>query len=183
MSSYKLFKGEVFILWKWTWFDFQSDSESDANSPNFSFDSTSAEESMSDEEVPAITHSVVFKSIGCHKEQRYQEVLALAKRKLNDGLTVPVKLQPEPDNPVDNKAIALMCQLDQHKWERFGYIVREALDDVHEAIDHHKILSISFAWVKLMFSFKHPGWYAGVKITRSGIWSDIVLRSRASDCM
>jgi len=136
-------------LWKWTWFEFpESDNESNKNSPNFSFDCTS-EESMSDEEMPAITHSVVFKSIGCHKEQRYQDTLALAKRKINDGFTVSVKLQPEPDNPVDTKAIALMCQVHQDKWERFGYIVREALDDVHKAIDHHKILSVSFARVLL----------------------------------
>ena len=78
---------EVFILWKWTWFEFpESDNESNENSPNFSFDCTS-EESMSDEDIPAITHSVVFKSIGCHKEQRY---LALAKRKLSNGFTVLV---------------------------------------------------------------------------------------------
>ena len=178
-------------MWKWTWLDPQSDSESDTSfaysdaNANFSsqeLDSTS-DEPMSEEEIPPITHSVVFKSIGCHKELRYQELLSLAKKRINDGLIVPVKLQSEPDNSFDNKAIAIMCQINQDKWERFGYIVKEALDDVHEAINNHKILSVSFAWIKYIVYFKCPGWYAGVKITRSGDWSDVVLRSRANDYM
>ena len=56
----------------------------------------------------------------------------------------------------------------------------EACDNVHEAINQHKILSVSFAWVRLCVYFKNPGWYAGIKITRSGDWSDVVVRSRSS---
>ena len=35
-----------------------------------------------DDDIPAITHSVVFKCIGCTKELRYQELLALASQKI-----------------------------------------------------------------------------------------------------
>ena len=58
-----------------------------------------------------------------------------------------MKLQPEPDNQFDCKAIAIMTAVED-KWERIGYIVKEALDDVHEAINNNKILSVSFAWLK-----------------------------------
>ena len=42
-------------------------------------------ESEHEAEVPSITHSVIFKCISVTKENRYQELLALAKRKLNNG--------------------------------------------------------------------------------------------------
>ena len=35
-----------------------------------------------DDDIPAITHSVVFKCIGCTKELRYQKLLALASQKI-----------------------------------------------------------------------------------------------------
>jgi len=37
--------------------------------------------------------------------------LSVANKMLEDGESVPVKLYPEPDNPVDSKAIAFMCQI------------------------------------------------------------------------
>ena len=94
-------------------------------------------------------------------------------------MNIPVKLQPEPNNPIDSKAIAFMCKV-ENDWERIGYVVQEALDDVHEAINTNKILGVSFQWIKFIVYFKTPGWYAGIKITRSGEWSNAVLRSQAN---
>ena len=62
-----------------------------------------------------------------------------------------MKLQPEPDNQFDCKAIAIITAVED-KWERIGYMVKEALDDVHEAINNNKILSVSFAWLKYRIS-------------------------------
>ena len=182
----------AFVMWNWTLVDpadcippCASDSEGNAsplNDIDLTSDETGSDEPIMDEEVPTITHSVVFKCIGSHKEHRYQELLSLANKKVKDGPTVPVKLQPEPDNQFDCKAIAIMTAV-KDKWARIGYIVKEALDDVHEAINNNKILSVSFAWLKYIVYFKCPGWYAGIKITRSGEWSDHVLRSRANTYM
>ena len=109
-----------------------------------------------------------------------EELLALAKKKsARDDVNIPVKLQPEPNNPIDSKAIAFMCKV-ENDWERIGYVVQEALDDVHEAINTNKILGVSFQWIKFIVYFKTPGWYAGIKITRSGEWSNAVLRSQAN---
>ena len=44
---------------------------------------------------------------------------------------------------MDARAIAFMCYVDQ-EWERFGYVVQEALDDVHTTIDEKKILDVRF---------------------------------------
>ena len=70
--------------------------------------------------IPEITHTVVFKCIGAHKERQYQETLALASRKLKDNSKVQDKLQPEPepDNRYDAKAIAFMCNINEAGWIR-----------------------------------------------------------------
>ena len=43
-------------------------------------------------------------------------------------------IEPEPDNQFDSKAIAFKCR----KWQRIGYIVRKALDEVHTALTQEK---------------------------------------------
>ena len=180
MSGYQLFDGDqVFIMWNWIWLE-ECDSSSEICSDKehlSTFESESdRDESGEDElEVPAITHSVVIKCIGVTKEKRYQELLALASRKRNNGETVPVKLMKEPTNCFDSRAIAFMCKADKD-WERIGYVVSEALPDVHKAMNANKILGIRFDWVKLKFPVKHPGWYAGITVTLNGTWSRTVSR-------
>ena len=65
------------------------------------------------DDFPAITHSVIFKCIGVFKDHRYQETSLVAK-KLREGGEVPVKLQKEPKNPVDSRAIAFQCQVHEN---------------------------------------------------------------------
>ena len=78
-------------------------------------DNISNEETKDD--IPAITHSVVFKCIGCTKEFCYQELLAQVSQKIKKGEAVPVKLEKKPNNPYDSNAIAFMCQAEKD-WER-----------------------------------------------------------------
>ena len=188
-SDYNLVESnKVFVIWNWTWLvavDIESseseDNVSESDGGHSVMENTDDnEDDPDDDSIPAITHAVVFKCIGCNKEKRYQELLALAKKKsARDDVNIPVKLQPEPNNPIDSKAIAFMCKV-ENDWERIGYVVQEALDDVHEAINTNKILGVSFQWIKFIVYFKTPGWYAGIKITRSGEWSNAVLRSQAN---
>jgi len=57
-----------------------------------------------------------------------------------------------------------------------GYVVKEAANDVHAALNAQKI---AFDWIR--FKFYHPpGWYAGIRITKSGEWSQQVLLSRSA---
>ena len=106
-------------MWNWQWQD-DSDEQDDVVSGDepepepenvgpSDTEETGNEEEENDD-IPAITHSVVFKCIGCTKELHYQELLALANQKMNKGEGVPVKLQREPSNPYDCNAIAFMCQ-------------------------------------------------------------------------
>jgi len=99
----------------------------------------------------------------------------LASKKIKDGETVSVQLQKEPANCYDSHAIAFMCKAEKN-WERIGYVVTEALPDVHKAMDANKILRVNFDWIKLKFPIKNPGWYAGITITLNGTWSKTVTR-------
>ena len=154
----------MFILWNWIWLedsrsptpesicDPASDPANNSLSPDINTTSDEDEENT----IPEITHTVVFKCIGAHKKRQYQETLALASRKLKENSTVQVKLQPEPDNRYDSKAIAFLCKIDNSGWVRIGYVVQEVLDEVHEAINKKKILNVSFDWIKYTVHFKSP---------------------------
>ena len=52
--------------------------------------------------------SVILKCMGVTKEK--QDTLKYAKQKLDNGIQLPLKLQPEPDNKYDSKAITFMSQ-------------------------------------------------------------------------
>ena len=115
MSSYTLFEDkQVFVIWDWVWVDGAEDEDDNSSAASLPQDDQhntdeSGSEEISDSEdlVPSITHTVIFKCTGATKEHRYQELLALAKQKKSTGETVPVKLEKEPSNPIDSHAIAL----------------------------------------------------------------------------
>ena len=121
-------------------------------------------------------HTVLFKCIGATRDGQQQSALERANELLRAKRIVRVALFPEPKNPVDAKAIAIKCELDDNGWHRVGYIVREALDDVHLALQANAITSVSFGWVKFRIDFHRsgPGFYAAIAITRKGCWSTIV---------
>ena len=162
----------MFVVWKWTWANYDYNTASSVSSlsakSTCGVDSEASSEASSDEpDIPFVTHSVVFKCIGSTKESTYQGTLALVKEKLVVGAAVPVRLKKEPNNPKDSRAIAFECKLG-NEYVRIGYVVREALDAVHDAIDQQKILKVEFDYVKFVVQFKDRGWYAGISITRIG---------------
>ena len=131
-------------MWNWQLLE-DSDSEQDAvvsgDEPGDAAPSNieeSGSEEAEDDNIPAITHTVVFKRKGCIKRLCYQELLVLANQQLKKGEDIPVKLEKEPSNPYDSNAIAFMC-LAENIWEWVGYVVSEALADVNEAISNNKI--------------------------------------------
>ena len=115
--------------------------------------------------------TVTFKCIGASRELHSQEPLAAAKRKLEKGEAVPVRIIPEPNNPYDLNAIAFQCEVDD-SWVTIGYIVHEILHHVHAAIESKSIVSVKFKWIKyiVMWSLSGPGFYAGINITCKGVW-------------
>ena len=133
-----------------------------------SVDSTRAERE-------SVRHTVQFKCIGASKKLHYQETLASVAKLLISGTTVEVSLFPEPNNPVDAKAVAFKCQVNG-AWLPIGYVVCEALDEVHLALAQHQIHEVRFGWIKFKINWRHSGfgWYAGIDVIKKGQWSPIV---------
>ena len=162
-------------MWEWNWLNLHL-------SPPRSLQSSSQPEETSNHDqssldaIPTSTnnvtieHTIRFKCIGSTKEHEYQEALAKASRLIIKELKVDIF--PEPNNPCDAQAISFKCHLDW-TWVTVGYIVREALQDVHQAIANQDIISVKFGWIKFKMNWHRSGfgWYAGIDITKRGEWS------------
>lgn len=75
--------------------------------------------------------------MGTTKDGRHQETLARVAQLRSAGQEVQCKLQVEPENPIDSLAIAFRCEVD-NSWHTIGYVVKKALNDVHEALSAKK---------------------------------------------
>ena len=102
-----------------------------------------------------------------HETKTVRRLLHKLCLKLDDKEEVKVQLQPEPENKFNSKATAFQGFISD-EWHRIGYIVKEALDDVHSAPEQNAITSIEFAWAKYLLTWTKsgPGYFAGIKITR-----------------
>ena len=129
----------MYIVWEWELAAVGEELQSDDNQASGSFGYDCSADLVSEcsvcntsdsepEEAETCTttlqHSVKFKCVGVTLDASYQTVLRRARDLRNAGVNVPVRLQPEPNNPVDSKAtcIAFICEVDD-KWKRIGYVV------------------------------------------------------------
>ncbi|SMN01539.1 hypothetical protein SPONN_2618 [uncultured Candidatus Thioglobus sp.] len=164
--------GMIYVAYVWTWLSVDSgdDGDGDENQP-------SDDDPDSDDGV--VTHTITFKCIGANKDINYQTALQRASDIMNNGSmeAVPVRLTKEPNNPKDSMAVAFECLLED-EWKTIGYVVKEVVVEVNEAIRDHLVLSVKFAWIKFLICWTKsgPGFYAGINISKRGTWSRTVKR-------
>ena len=171
---------EVIVEWDWEWKDPE---EVVTHVSETSYGDGSGERGEEEDSdvtccsTPDKEHTVTFKCIGTTHDLHAQEVLKCVSEQLHNGNVVPVSIFPEPSNQYDSKAIAFKCWINGD-WHRIGYIVSEALDAVHDALDNNLITSTDFAWAKYMISWTRsgPGYYAGINITKYREWPAEVCR-------
>lgn len=182
----------IMIVWEFEWTTDEStttESEDDDthssceqyNSQLHSESETSDEAELDNQPLlPSQTHTVTFKYIGCTHSNEAQMTLSKVVKIMHDGGTVPVRIQPEPDNQYDSKAITFQCYVDG-KWAKIGY-VKECLEQVHKGLRDKKILSVKLAWAKYLicWSYSGPGYYAGIDISISGEWDRVVIRHQST---
>ena len=178
----------VTVVWEWEWGE-DEDSASDVseesprspqqNNPHLHSDLESDSENESS--LPTQTHTVTFKCVGSTYDSNAQSALSKASKLVRDGREIPTKLQPEPTNQYDAKAIAFMCLIDD-KWQKIGYIVKECLEHVHAALSARSILSVKLSWAKYLVCWTQsgPGYFAAINVTLRGEWHNDVLRSRST---
>ena len=87
-----------------------------------------------------MTHRVAFKCIGCTKELHYHKTLAQVSSLFKMGNAVKC-------NPVDARAITFKCHVDNN-WQGVGYVVKEALEEVHDVMQSSLLVRAGFEWVK-----------------------------------
>lgn len=185
----------VCVGWRWQWdvsdydtkkledHDTGSELETETQHEDFSEESEgdTEQESARDDDMfssSLVTHTVMFNCIGVKKENAYQDALIEANGLLLSGEDVPVRLTPEPNNPYDSEAIAFECHLKDKKWRRIGYVVREALQETHKALNNGDILSVRFGWIKFISDWymSGPGFFAGIKVSKRGEWPASIVR-------
>ena len=115
--------------------------------------------------------------MGTNKTVQSQEILAESARRLKKGEPLEIRLRVESNNPKDSRAIAFDCKLESD-WKLVGYVVHEALDGVHYAIDKGLIVSVAFDWIRFITHWSHsgPGWYCGIRISRKGEWPKEIVQ-------
>lgn len=164
----------VFVAYEWIWLT--DDFDNDGDGTQMAEDD--AEENAEDsDDCVHVSHTVTFKCIGANRNPNHQTALEAAADDISNGKNVPVRLFHEPNNPNDSMAMAFECLLDG-QWKRIGYVIKEVLQEVHEASRSNVILSVNFEWVKflLCWSRSGPGFYAGINISKRGTWSRTVTR-------
>ena len=123
-----------------------------------------------------MTHTITFKCMGSAKEDRYQESLKQISELRNNKVEVLCCIKPEPNNPYDSKES--YGSQDRRIMESHWLFVREALNEVHEALVAKKIVKVYIDWVKFKV-WKSMGWYAGINITRVGQWSKTIVHCQS----
>lgn len=184
-----LHRDGVFVIYDWKWTN-ETANEYGISSPSLTSTPQSSPPlspsllpiaSAPVSTIPTITHIVTFKCIGAVRDEKQQRALQLAFEARRKGEVVDVKIEPEPKNPYDSRAIAFLCHV-EGSWHRIGYIVREVLEEVHAAINARNILWVTFAWVSYLLQWTRsgPGFYAGINIARRGDWSHTCIMSAST---
>jgi len=140
----------VIVVWEWEWRDFD-----------------------------VVTH-ISDTSFGQDNDNKLDEKMETVSEEDSDETRCSTPLEHTVTfkcigNSYDSKAIAFKCWIDE-EWHRIGYIVCEALEDVHDAKTNDHITNVSFAWAKYLVSWTRsgPGYFGGINITKYGEWSSKV---------
>ena len=102
-------------------------------------DATNCSEDPDATNCSEVQHTITFKCIGTMHDFHAQSALCRVSQPMAKGEIVPVNIYPEPNNIYNSKAVSFKRWLDDN-WHTIGYIVKEALDAVHEARDNDKII-------------------------------------------
>ncbi len=144
LDNFNTFDNKVFVVWNWNILPPDLPSISTTNSTAAAADDVDHQgiDDVNDQE------GVLFKCIGSAKEEQYQKHLAEVNRLHSQGLPIEVRVLHEALNRYDSRAIAVQVFLDS-QWNRIGYLVREVLDSVHQAMHEDKIVSVKLDWTNL----------------------------------
>ncbi len=147
------FGDNVLILWEGE--IIQEEDESGSDSDTILIDASTPPSSEDENGEGPIATTVTFKCIGVLRDPDLQQILKEIKQRRDNGEAVLVRLQPEPANAFDSRAI-LFQAFHLRIWQPCGYVVKEIVEDVHAAIEAQNISSVEFCWVRYKLWKKAP---------------------------
>ena len=122
-------------------------------------------------------HTVTFKCIGSVCDVACQEALRIAWDRLQEGSSPTYSWTPQ--------CIMILKQLHSNAtWmKRIGYIVWEALSEIHVALKENKITEVKFTWIKYITTWTKsgPGYFAEVNISKKDSGEVMSFQAAAQD--
>ena len=159
----------------WQWIEHCEDEEHGTSEDDVQCGSLSTDSDLCESDSERNESSTVsFKCVGVTRDPSYQEALKTALKAIHEGKVVPVRVEPEPNNPFDSHAVSFQCKIGG-QWSVFGYVIKELCDCVQDAVTRKDIISVKFAWIKYkVLRTSGPGYYTAINVTRRHTWSPIM---------
>ncbi len=150
-----------------------SDSDQSESSPD-SLVSDHDDQPSGDDDATEELYAETVGVVGCAREVRYQKSLEEVQEKMNiDKVTVSVKLDFEPDNPMDTNAITVLVLLGTN-WFPVGTIPRKKITKMTSAMRNNTITSVRFEKAP-WYGFDEQG-VGGLNcciiVTKTGRWEN-----------
>ena len=179
-----------FLLWQWEMMESLSDADASQESSTTLTSSSDEwerssegegddvvildEDTQDQEEAAASIHTVGFKVLGVTAFRQRQDMLYAALNIMSQGQNVDVVIKPEPSNPHDAKAIAVVVGVGD-EIGTVGYIPKELTKHVHPSLTNKSIMKVAIEHIKFR-AFNPPGYYMRLLITKRGRWHNEVVR-------
>ena len=135
-----------------------------------------ADDSDGDEAVEATVHTLPFKVLGtCYSTSRQEALKEAFEHMYGQNRHISVKLESEPCNTVDSRAIAVFIK-SSADYKKVGYIASELTQFVHPLLEEQS-LEVSVRAIRFCATFLMIGFYLTIDITKRGLWERAVIKA------
>ena len=133
-------------------------------------------EADDDEAVEATVHTLPFKVLGTSYSTSRQDALKEAFELMHgQNRHIVVKLEAEPFNIVDSRAIAVFIK-SSVDYKKVGYIPTELTQFVHPLLKEQS-LEVSVRAIRFCTTFLMIGFCLTIDITKRGLWERPVIKA------
>ena len=135
-----------------------------------------ADNTDDDEAVEATVHSLPFKVLGtCYSTSQQEAVKEAFEHTYGQNRHILVKLEAEPSNTVDSRAIAVFIKSSvDYKKSR---LYCERVNAISTSITQRNSLEVSVRAIRFCTTFLMTGFYLTIDITKRGLWERPVIKA------
>ena len=116
-------------------------------------------------------YSEEFRLTGCNMREEFQKTLELCRTHMLKNENIPVRLQRETTNPVDENAIVFQVQVPGNdSWRNVGYVAVDKIPKVSAALVNQEITEMVMDIPRFGHSARIPGYFSSVTVTKKNKW-------------